>query len=332
MAADDSLPPLEEMPDAVLAPSQTAHAADWAATFGGSDTNLAQRQRHNADILAYTKSIQDQKAAQLQNDLQTNQVAQNLWFRQQDLARKEQTSADSLAQRAAQFQQQQALREASANSVNAVRDLTVRHQLAQQQDLTNFSKKVGDVMDQGYGPGTSEYRDAVISASIAHPNADPRVVTNAYKAARIKETPQDVLNVWNSIPPEQRSVTQFTTTADGTLAFKARNVTPEELQRQTVAEQNAATARTREQRLQQVHEAKMRDLGIPTAPAAAPVAVPASPALPVVPPTDMSTIPTDTSPALNTSAAPSSVQEKTVVNPKTGERLALRNGQWVPLK
>ena len=286
--AEDTLPPLEEMPEAILTPDQTSHAADWAATFGGSDTNLAQRVRHNQDIAAYTKAIQDQQAAHLQDKIATDQTAQNLWFRQQELAQRGQTHESTLAQRDAEFQQNLALRQSQADSVNAVRAMQANHAKVAADHLTGFATTMNQAIAAGATPGTQAYRNAALNALTTYPAVNPQVAQRVFGLAKIQATPDEVLSTWNTIPPEQRAVTSFSTNADGTLNFRARNVTPEELQRQQIAEQNSKTGAIRERRLGEKHaldiQMKKEFLGPSgTVPPAAPVpsAVPVVPSGPV---------------------------------------------------
>jgi len=77
----DELPPLEAFPeDSSPSSSSLRRSAEWASTFGGNNTtNLAQRQRHNRDILAYTEARQREEAARQANELATNKTAQDLW-------------------------------------------------------------------------------------------------------------------------------------------------------------------------------------------------------------------------------------------------------------
>lgn len=79
----DELPPLAELPSTLPSPElvgQLEHSANWASTFGGNDTNIALRRRHNEDINAYAEVLQTQRAQEQANLLAHDKHAQDLYF------------------------------------------------------------------------------------------------------------------------------------------------------------------------------------------------------------------------------------------------------------
>jgi len=139
---------------------------------------------------------------------------------------------------------------------------------------------------------------------LEHPNANKDVVKGVFGLAKVKADPDEVLAEWQKLPPEQRANSTFATKPDGSMGFVARNVTPVEQQRIETAKTNAVTAEERERRLAEKYEEDRVLAGLP------PRQLPAAGAVPVK------------------SAAP----ERIISNPKTGEKMVLRDGQWQPLK
>ena len=83
----DELPPLEDIPEDLLTkpPNPTSSAGAWAATFGGSGTNLAQRRRYNTDLREHAAATQAAQKAHFMDELAHDKGKQDLYFRQKTL-------------------------------------------------------------------------------------------------------------------------------------------------------------------------------------------------------------------------------------------------------
>lgn len=183
MPDDDSstqLPALLPQPDAATVPpemlGQLQHASQWAGTFGGSDTNIAERARHNQDITDYATALDQKRQAEQAAAIQTNQTAQNLYFNslrlnmQQQEAQMRMQHANEMAPLNIQLKQAQILAEGAAEKRRAT------EATAQAQDTAGFSQDLADGIAGGVkpqGPGWS----ALLANTIAnYPSTDPKVI------------------------------------------------------------------------------------------------------------------------------------------------------------
>lgn len=209
--ADDSqppdangLPPLAQIPqDSTIPPEamgQLEHAAEWAQNFGGSDTNLALRARHNADINAYAQALQSQREAAQANLIQTNRTAQNLYLGSQRLDMQEQVAQANMAHADAMAPLNQAAKIAQTNAANAREAATTQSSLLQAQHdqlqanaTIGLSKAMTDAL-QDLQPGTPGYKDAVIQNLIQFPNASKELQAGLLKNAGIVTSPDDFIS------------------------------------------------------------------------------------------------------------------------------------------
>lgn len=185
MPDDDSstqLPALLPQPDAATVPpemlGQLQHASQWAGTFGGSDTNIAERSRHNADIQDYATALDQQRQAAQAAAIQTNQTAQNLYFNslrlnmQNQEAQMRMQHANEMAPLNIQLKQAQILAEGAAEKRRAT------EATAQAQDSAGFSQAISDGISSGQvkpqGPGWGAFLANTIAS---FPNTDPRVIS-----------------------------------------------------------------------------------------------------------------------------------------------------------
>jgi hypothetical protein len=354
----DTLPPLVDIPEdlasAPLAP--TSSPAAWAATFGGSGTNLAQRNRYNADLTAHAKAVQDAQAAHLQDTLAHDKGAQDLYFRQKQL--------DSLNDNR---DQQMALRQQAFDLAQKQKDLQIETAKAKlvtahaQIDQSNLAAtELNDALSNGtVKAGTPEHAALVSSLVGKYPAAaGTPFMASAFKSARIQADPQDILDRFNELKDQVGPDTEITTDKKGIpqLSRKSDNATANLLARTDrtlagTADLQASTAnrealplhQKQMQALQDYHavEAERSRINATKNPdpyvlklidARRTVAMANAkevglnldgsvPAAPVVP-------------APAAAPVPSSVatKERIAVNPKTGEKVAFRNGKWEPLQ
>lgn len=177
----NALPPLQSQPDSSVIPptllGQLQHASQWAGTFGGSDTNLVERYRHNQDITDYTDALARQRAQAQAALIQSDQTAQNYYFASQRL---------DMQQKEAQMRMQHAnemaplnlaLKQAQIQAEGAAEKRHAAEAITQANDTAGFSQGIADGVSDGtvkpQGPGWS----AFLANNIAsYPNADPKVI------------------------------------------------------------------------------------------------------------------------------------------------------------
>lgn len=211
--ADDSqppdangLPPLAQIPqDSTTIPpeamGQLEHAAEWAQTFGGSDTNLALRARHNADINAYAQGLQSQREAAQANLIQTNRTAQNLYLGSQRLDMQEQVAQANMAHADAMAPLNQAAKIAQTNAANAREAATTQSSLLQAQhdqiasnDTLGFAQSL-----QNIHPNAPEFKNATVQGILKYPNASKELQSAMLKSAGIELSPDDIAQQYKDI-------------------------------------------------------------------------------------------------------------------------------------
>ncbi len=280
------LPDLPDLKDSTqptdLELAGAQHAADWASRFGGGDTNLAQRNKHVDDIVNYNSMVQQQHDQQLAAQIQTGKNAFNFWKATQDLKQKERLHAQDMALKAPLIKAQQDAAIARAEASHKSDMLKAQHELQAAQHLTGFADTLQEGFAQGVQPGTKAYQDLAIKALLANPHADKNVVQHVFGLAKLKADPDEVLAQWNAIPADQKAATVWESKPDGTIGFRARNITPVEQSHIDSATTNAATAQQREARLKYAAEVKAADAaGLPPPPPPqSAVATPSAPTSP----------------------------------------------------
>lgn len=155
------------MPDSSAVPlDQLQHSANWASTFGGSDTNIAQRARHNQQIQEYGDALAQARAAAQMQVLQTNQTAQNLFIKTQQLQQKELMDNAHLQIEAARVVAQGAAERRRAAEA-----------MAQARDTAAFNQHISDMIVSGVKPQSGDWKAGVASGLAQFPHVDPRDVS-----------------------------------------------------------------------------------------------------------------------------------------------------------
>jgi hypothetical protein len=145
---------------------QLQHSANWAATFGGSDTNIAERARHNQQIQEYGDAMVQARANAQMQMLQTNQVAQNLFIKTQQLQQKEQLDNARLQIDAARVVAQGATEKRKAAEA-----------MAQARDTAAFNQHVSDMIVNGVKPQSTDWKAGIATGLATYPHVDPRDVS-----------------------------------------------------------------------------------------------------------------------------------------------------------
>lgn len=162
----DDPQPLSPQPDSsIISPDQLGalqHASRWAGTFGGQDTNIAERSRHNQDIADYATGLAQTRAAAQQQLIQTNQTAQNLWLNTQRLQMQEE-----------QHQMHMAVSAAQLAATGATERRKAAEALAQANDTTAFNQHVSDLITSGVKPQTPEWQAGIADGLAQFSHANP---------------------------------------------------------------------------------------------------------------------------------------------------------------
>lgn len=156
--------------------------AEWADTFGAASTNAAQRQRYAEDQQTLATQLLDQQAEQQMEELKTNRLAQDLFFRQRELQRKQALDKTTMDLRHAedvrkeqmlplQLEAEKARAAASAalekQRLNKeLRDAQMATRVATDTDA--FEEKAGALAIQ-HNPGSKEFAEGMLGIVAAHP-------------------------------------------------------------------------------------------------------------------------------------------------------------------
>lgn len=199
----NELPPLKGQSDSTSIPNdvlnQLQHASQWAGTFGGSDTNLVQRYRHNQDITDYAGALEQKRAEAQQSMIQTNKVAQDLYLGSLRLDQQQRESnlrmqhanemaPLNMAAKTAQIQAEQARAVASAHADI----LKAKHEKLEADDTLGLSQHMNEIMDRAK-PGTEDYNAGVTRGVLEFPYANKAVQSALLKNAGIQMTPEEFI-------------------------------------------------------------------------------------------------------------------------------------------
>lgn len=241
MADTDTLPPLEDIPEDLLTRplNPTASAGAWAATFGGSDTNLAQRRRHNVDLVEHGQAQQAAQKAHFFDELGKDKIKQDLYFRQRTLDSTIANREAALGLREKQFDATLAAKE-KMNEVTG--DLRLAQtQLAQQRatalasaskakmelqaseaaDTTAASEKfLVDKQAGKFRVGSPEMADYLIDLKAAHPAMGKNTFDSIWKGTNSALAPEEYAAKKAQQAATLAATTARTAASDATAAVK----------------------------------------------------------------------------------------------------------------
>lgn len=178
--------------------------AEWSHQFAASDTSLAQRARGNADKMRYAASLQDQRRQMEMEEIRTNKLAQDLYFRNKKLEMDRTNAEAALAERAQRMRfqaelQPEVLRSRQAQTAaslaleksrNDAMLLKSRLEETRANETANFAKSVGSIAAK---LGTPEFEDALFQARISNPGMDSSVFDDVLKASTGRSwTPEEI--------------------------------------------------------------------------------------------------------------------------------------------
>lgn len=187
----DELPPLAELP-APISPEfvdQLEHSANWARRFGGQDTNIAQRHRHNQDIEQYAAVLQEKRAAAQAEQLLHDKNAQSLYFGMKKLDLQAEEAQARMAHAAElhplKVQAQKAKIQADLTKERAAENLNNLKATVETQahaDTEAFTKALQDGSTRGIKTGTPEWRELVTTARLAAPGMPTVLFDDIWKS------------------------------------------------------------------------------------------------------------------------------------------------------
>lgn len=208
----DELPPLEPMPESNISPEmigQLEHSAQWASTFGGGDTNIALRARHNADISDYANALAAQRQTAQAQALQHDKAAQDLYFgmarmnlQEQEAQQRMQHAAElhplKVQAQQANIQADLARERASVSSalVQAAKTKAVAEaQATADSDTLQFVNGEAQLAKQ-FGRNSDAYHQGLLDLHVATPAGDQQFkapyVSSAIKATEKLDAPVPV--------------------------------------------------------------------------------------------------------------------------------------------
>lgn len=232
----DELDEIVPMPDD-MGPSSAGlrRNAEWSHQFAASDTSLAQRARGNADKAAYAASLQDRRRQVEMEELKTNKVAQDLYFRNQKMELDKMTAQAALGERSQRFKFQaelhpeilksrQAQTAASLALEKARNDsalLKSNLETKRANETANFAKSVNGISAK---LGTPEFEEELFRARIANPGMESSVFDDVLKASTGRTfTPEEVAA---RITAMRAAVPQASVTANETGRVSATMAAP----------------------------------------------------------------------------------------------------------
>lgn len=199
------LPPLNPYPERGVTPEfvgQLERSANWARTFGGADTNIAQRYRHNQDISAYASALQDQREQAQADLLQRDKAAQSLYFGMQRLELQEK-EATARMRHAAELHPLKIKAQESQIAADLARERrevetaafknTAR--IEEEEDTHVFYKALNEGKARGVRIGTDAWRELIAQARLEAPAMDTKIFDDTWKAtSRSTVDPQEAID------------------------------------------------------------------------------------------------------------------------------------------
>lgn len=197
------LPPLERMPSSGISPEfvgQLEHSANWASTFGGSGTNLAQRKRHNQSMTDYAATLAAQRAEHQAQLLQSDKHAQDMYFGVQKMKLQEEEAKARMAHAAELHplkirtaQSQIAADLAREKATVQATDFKSMAEAQRNADRDVFHTALNEGLRSGVKLGTPEFTELVIRARINAPGVPKEDFDSVWKATASKMTPDEAI-------------------------------------------------------------------------------------------------------------------------------------------
>lgn len=199
--------------------------SEWADTFVDASTNAAQRQRYAVDQQALASQLLDQQQEAQMQELKTNKVAQDLFFRQRDLQRKTQLDKATMDIRHAEdarkeqlFPLQLEAEKAKAGASAALETQRLNKELRDAKlatkvasDTDAFETKMHDLMLQ-HAPGSKEFAQGALEVVASHPLVPNDLRKTWLAQADVKNDPDQLM----------RDTAKFRDTHDTTLKLDSK--------------------------------------------------------------------------------------------------------------
>ena len=180
--------------------------SEWADTFGGATTNLAQRQRYAKDQEVYADDLLKQRQ-QVQTDLlMKDRNAQNFYFKQQELDRKQQMDQFGMTLKHNEEQRKNALLPLQMEAERAKQDAAIATTQArlnkERRDAQNaarvaldtdgFEDKAFKLMQEA-APGTEDFAKGMLAIVASHPYVPSDLRKTWMTQANIKNDPDQLM-------------------------------------------------------------------------------------------------------------------------------------------
>lgn len=322
------MPEVVPIPDELADPEVIRNRGQWAEKFPG--TNMAQRARHNKDTLAYTQQLQDERALREMERVKTDRVAQAAYFREKEFQVRQKTAEDQMQHRAAMLDSTLALREQQTKTAQARERATLAATALKTKtdklaadDTTGFTQHMNELLDRTT-PGTDDYKLGILRGIDVFPHAEKKLVKTF--AATALEGDEDLAATLKQVPPGYKA-SQIRRGVNGKWGFVARETAAATTDGMDMESKRAVDVWSKDR----AHWQKERELHLKAAGSSKDDAAKteaqrrANEAQ-----TQLDRLNTqDPREAKTATAAPAT--ERTATNQKTGERVVLRNGAWVPL-
>lgn len=158
---------------------QLAHRAEWAETFRPTGNSFASRFRkpiYESDIREYGEALQTQKAAAIEAQARTNQIAQSFFFRDKELDLKRQEQEQDMRfqhelhplELEAKQESAAAARALAAARVQAAR-IAAKNDRIKGEHIQGFSGHMNEILDRSPDPDSEDYKLGIVRGIAAFP-------------------------------------------------------------------------------------------------------------------------------------------------------------------
>ena len=184
-----------------------ARNARWGEMFGGSSTNLAQRQRYQEDISKERGVRKGEAEGRFQQRLAGDAGFRDLYFKDKssELARVKATHDMELKQRKFEMDQERfplqmenerlkfQVQESAMDRAlrKEARDASIALRTEEQTD--SFENDVQSMIDQNVNPHSRQFADGLAKAYAKNPYAEKNIVGQWFKNSKVEVSPEDFL-------------------------------------------------------------------------------------------------------------------------------------------
>jgi hypothetical protein len=198
-----------------------ARNARWAEMFGGSSTNLAQRNRYQEDI-SKERGVRKMEGEEAFGELlRTDKGARDLHFREQsaNLARTRVVHEMDLKQRKFEMDQerfplQMANERLKLDVQESAMDRALRKEardasiaLRTEEQTDSFENEIQGMIENNLNPHSRQFADGLAKAYAKNPYAEKSIVGQWFKNSKIEPTPEDFLAGLGELGDDPKNIT-----------------------------------------------------------------------------------------------------------------------------